>query len=152
MRLWDSPRLYNVLLLLAIAGVGLVMALYATAAPGYAIHIRYEPQAAQAPPTVEDEAIQAEDALPKAALHAEPEMADADDLAEAWVVYFPLDLNRATEEELALVPAIGDVTARRIVQYRQWLGGYSSLEQLMEIRGIGEKTWQTIAPYLFVEE
>ena len=65
-------------------------------------------------------------------------------------VQFPLDLNTADYDELCLIPRIGDVTAQRILQYRAVLGGYTSLEQLMEIQGIGEKTFEAIAPYLII--
>jgi competence ComEA-like helix-hairpin-helix protein len=69
------------------------------------------------------------------------------------VVEFPLDLNIATYDELILIPRVGDVTAQRILQYRDHLGGYyDTLEQLMEIKGIGESTFDAIAPYLYVEE
>lgn len=67
------------------------------------------------------------------------------------VVYFPLNLNEAVYEELVLIPRVGDVTAQRILQYREVLGEYGNLEQLMEIKGIGEKTFESIAPYLYVE-
>jgi competence ComEA-like helix-hairpin-helix protein len=68
------------------------------------------------------------------------------------VVEFPLNLNTATYEELILIPRVGDVTAQRILQYRDYLGGgYDMLEQLMEIKGIGEATFEAIEPYLYVE-
>ena len=69
---------------------------------------------------------------------------------EVWV-HFPLDLNEATYDQLTLIPRIGDVTAQRIIQYRDHLGGYGQLEQLMDIRGIGDRMFEQIAPYLYVK-
>lgn len=69
-------------------------------------------------------------------------------LAETTV--FPLELNQATKEELMLLPQVGEVTAERIIQYRQQIGGYQSLEQLMEIKGIGQKTYESISTYLYL--
>jgi competence protein ComEA len=53
---------------------------------------------------------------------------------------------------LELIPGVGNVTAQRIIQYRDHLGGYTSLEQLMEISGIGEGTYAELEPYLVVGE
>lgn len=65
-------------------------------------------------------------------------------------VEFPLDLNTATAQQLEFIPQIGEVTAQRIIQYREALGSYTSLEQLMEIKGIGQKTFDTISAYLII--
>ena len=69
---------------------------------------------------------------------------------DASSVSFPLELNRATREELMLIPGVGEVTSRRIVQYREVLGGYTELEQLYEIKGIGETTFANISAYLYL--
>ena len=50
----------------------------------------------------------------------------------------PLDLNRATNGELAQLPGIGEELARRIVEYREANGPFESIEELMEVSGIGE--------------
>lgn len=65
-------------------------------------------------------------------------------------VQFPLNLNTATAEELKAVPRVGDVLSQRIVQYRDVLGGYTDLRQLMEIKGIGESTYAEISAYLYI--
>jgi len=52
-----------------------------------------------------------------------------------------IDINTATEIELAReLSGIGKVKAQRIVEYRDQIGGFSSIEQLREIKGIGPKT------------
>ena len=50
----------------------------------------------------------------------------------------PLDLNTATEEELTTLPGIGEELARRIVEYRETSGPFESVEEIMEVSGIGE--------------
>lgn len=65
-------------------------------------------------------------------------------------VGFPLDLNLATVDELKFIPRVGDVTAQRIVQYREVLGSYTSLEQLKEIKGIGDVLFDSISAYLII--
>lgn len=50
----------------------------------------------------------------------------------------PLDLNTATAEELTVLPGIGAVLAERIVEYRAAHGGFGTVEELMEVSGIGE--------------
>ena len=71
---------------------------------------------------------------------------DGEDLAEASlspaepaVSQAPLDLNCASAEELDCLPGIGPVLAGRIVEYRTEKGAFSSVEELMEVKGIGEK-------------
>lgn len=62
----------------------------------------------------------------------------------------PLDLNRATAAELTRLPGIGDVLARRIVAYRDSVGGFRSLEQLERVRGIGPAMMNRLAPLIRV--
>lgn len=57
-------------------------------------------------------------------------------------VSFPLNLNTCTKEELMEIDGIGEVRADAIIAYRAKLGGYSSVEQLKDISGIGDKTFE----------
>ena len=50
----------------------------------------------------------------------------------------PLDLNDASEEELAELPGIGEELARRIVTYREEHGPFMTVEELTEVSGIGQ--------------
>ena len=53
----------------------------------------------------------------------------------------PLNLNTATTAQLEALPGIGPATAQRIVEYRQKSGGFKKVEELMNIRGIGEASF-----------
>ena len=53
----------------------------------------------------------------------------------------PLNLNTATVTELAKLPGIGPAVAARIVEHRQKNGGFKKVEELMNVKGIGEKTF-----------
>ncbi len=61
-----------------------------------------------------------------------------------------LDLNRATVEELQAIPGIGPVIAQRIVAYRNENGAFREPGNLMEVAGVGEKTFARIAPLVTV--
>lgn len=55
-----------------------------------------------------------------------------------------VSLNRATEAELDELPGIGPALAARIVAFRKERGGFSSVSQLQEVSGIGEKVYAQI--------
>ncbi len=86
------------------------------------------------------------EAEPESEVEPEPEPE-----SETISVQFPVNLNLATEFELELIPGVGDVMSQRILQYRDHLGGYERLEQLMEISGIGEATYTNISAYLTLD-
>ena len=62
-----------------------------------------------------------------------------------------VNLNRATRQELALLPGIGAKMADRIVVDRQQNGLFDSIHHLTRVRGIGERTLADITPYCVVE-
>lgn len=65
-------------------------------------------------------------------------------------VSYPLNLNTCTAEELMTISGIGEVKASAIIEYREYLGGYTSVEQIKNIKGIGDKVYEKISPYLTV--
>ncbi len=52
-----------------------------------------------------------------------------------------VDLNTATGEELESLPRVGPRTAELIIQYREQHDGFEKIEELMNVRGIGETTF-----------
>ena len=63
---------------------------------------------------------------------------------------FPININTASAEELTSLPGIGDVLAGRIVSYREQYGSFLSTEELMDVTGISEKTYERIREYVTV--
>lgn len=61
-----------------------------------------------------------------------------------------LDLNQATEQELARVPAMGPALAHFVVQDRSAHGPYASVEDLARVRGIAPSRLKTLSAYLYV--
>lgn len=59
-----------------------------------------------------------------------------------------LEINIADSAQLEGLPMIGGFLAQRIVSYREALGGYYSLTQLLEIPQLKESTWEAIYPQL----
>ena len=59
-----------------------------------------------------------------------------------------LSLNDACMAEFEDLPGIGPVLAERIVDYREKEGGYESLEELKNVKGIGDNLYQRILPYI----
>lgn len=58
----------------------------------------------------------------------------------------PLDVNRATAEELELLPRIGPTLARRVIAEREANGPFESVEAMTRVRGIGPRTVAQLAP------
>ncbi|NNF57700.1 MAG: helix-hairpin-helix domain-containing protein [Rhodothermaceae bacterium] len=62
-----------------------------------------------------------------------------------------MNLNTADAALLQRLPRIGPALAGRILAYRQNVGPFRRVEEVVNVRGIGEKTLEKIAPYLYVE-
>ena len=61
-----------------------------------------------------------------------------------------VDLNTATLAELDTLPGVGPVTAQAILGYRTQHGGFGSVDELLDVDGIGEATLSKIAPHVTV--
>jgi competence protein ComEA len=61
-----------------------------------------------------------------------------------------LDLNRATDRDLDALPGVGPKLAERIMEYRQSVGTFHSLDELRAVKGIGRKKFEQIRPLVTV--
>jgi competence protein ComEA len=75
----------------------------------------------------------------------------ADDATRAEMQW-PLDLNKATLEQLDQLPGIGPSKAQAILDYRQQIGTFASVDQLLDVKGIGEKTLRSFRTKVTVEK
>lgn len=57
-------------------------------------------------------------------------------------------LNRVTKEELLTINSVGEKTAEAILQYREQIGGFTKMEQLLDVDGIGDKRYAVLCEYL----
>ena len=63
----------------------------------------------------------------------------------------PININTATAAELEALPNIGPSIAQRIVDYRNEHGPFARIEDLKNVKGIGDKTFEAIAPFITVK-
>ncbi len=61
-----------------------------------------------------------------------------------------IDVNTATAEQLQTLPGVGPRTAERIIEYRRDNGGFKKVEDLMNVRGIGERSFLELRPLVTV--
>jgi competence protein ComEA len=61
-----------------------------------------------------------------------------------------VNLNTATATQIATLPGIGDKAAQRIIEYREKNGGFKKIEELMNVKGIGEKSFLKLKPLITV--
>ena len=61
-----------------------------------------------------------------------------------------VNLNTATAADLEALPGVGAATARLIIEHREKNGGFKKIEELMNIKGIGEKSFLKLKPMVIV--
>ena len=66
------------------------------------------------------------------------------------VFSIPLDLNRVSMEDLCLIPGIGESLAQEMIAYRERRRGFRSVEELKNVKGIGEKKYQSLKTFFIV--
>jgi competence protein ComEA len=63
-----------------------------------------------------------------------------------------ISLNTATQAELESLPEVGPSTAAAIIAYREAEGPFQTLEELMEVEGIGPATFEAVKPFITLED
>ncbi len=92
------------------------------------------------------------DDVKNVALQTENTEAAVDDKAEEkQSLSDKINLNTATEEELKSLDGIGEVLARRIIEKREEVKGFNSIEELLSVEGIGDKIFDKIKNFVCVD-
>jgi competence ComEA-like helix-hairpin-helix protein len=68
---------------------------------------------------------------------------------EKFILFFiPFDINVINEDQLKILPSIGRKLAKNIIEYRNNLGRFNSIEELKNVDGIGEEKYKIIEQYI----
>jgi competence protein ComEA len=62
-----------------------------------------------------------------------------------------VNINTADASQLELLPRIGEKGAQRIIEYRTQHGPFKKTSDLMQVKGVGAKTFELLSPYIAVE-
>lgn len=152
----DSKRQSLVLIGLGLIVVAAVLLYFAFSQPKTAVTADYS--------QTQDTASQAVSSLENELMASSSEQASADiqntdtaayseyteNESSSLSVAYPLNLNTCTAQELMTIDDIGEKRAGAIIQYREKLGGYTSVEQIKDISGIGDELYSRISQYLTV--
>ena len=96
-----------------------------------------------------------EELAPESSAAPERSLQGGNDPAQTSLELLPeekLDLNTATAEELQKLPGIGEVLSQAIVDYREEHGPFQSVDELLQVPGIGEKRLDDIRDSVYVSE
>ena len=74
----------------------------------------------------------------------------ADSLTRVARAPLLVDINTASQDSFRMLPYVGQVLSKKIVQYRDSVGAFDSIGQLIEVRGIGPKNLSEIRKYLTI--
>jgi competence ComEA-like helix-hairpin-helix protein len=138
--LYTRRQLTLLLIIVLVAGAGIGIDRWRRAHPEVAERLEAldrAPAPAPAPPPRPAPA--RPERTTRAVIHAVPSPAAA-----------PLDVNRATRDELERLPGIGPGLAGRIVDARERRGPFGSVDELRRVRGIGHTTLERLRPLLAI--
>ena len=90
------------------------------------------------------------DAVPQSSQTEAAKTAEQED-KELNDIQDKININTATESELQSLDGIGEKLAKRIIDKRESIGGYTDVEQLLDVEGIGDKIFEQIKNYVTVE-
>ena len=67
------------------------------------------------------------------------------------IAFAKININSATKDELMTLRGIGAVKAEEIIKYREQYGGFRTIEELINVKGIGEKTIENIRKDIIIK-
>ncbi len=78
------------------------------------------------------------------------EIVDKTEKVDVEVQNYKVNINTATKEELMQLRGIGDVISQRVIDYRK-SNRFDTIDEIVEVNGIGEKKFEDIKNYITVE-
>lgn len=63
-----------------------------------------------------------------------------------------VNINKANIEDLREIPGVGEIIAQRIIEYRTKIGNFTSLTQLKNVKGIGEKKYEAMQSHVCLQD
>lgn len=62
-----------------------------------------------------------------------------------------ININRANKDKLIQLPGIGEKTAEKIISYRKIYGGFNNLQEIKNVKGIGNKKFSKIKKFIYIK-
>jgi competence protein ComEA len=59
-----------------------------------------------------------------------------------------VNINTASAEQLQLLPRVGPALAGRIIEFREANGSYRTVDEIVAVKGIGEKSFEKLEPFI----